>query len=318
MRKRLWWALGFASGGWGIALAARLCAPFSRHLTGLLRLYVLPAMGRAFARAPLPVGELAAVLLLAFAAYSLFGALRQRRMGRWAGGLALALSFLYFCYAVLWMPLYALPRAEAPEYDDGALVALIDDLTEQVNALAGQFSAPTPAETLREANALMGGGGKLARFPEWMRALSIAGIYLPWTAEALLNPGEPAWTLPFTACHELAHARGVAGELEANLVAYYACRSLGSSAFAHSANLYMLRYALGELYLRSESLWQAACQKLSAAARREMASIHGFAAPQSAPLGDILLRLSGDERGQSSYSGVVAALIAAEGKTLQP
>ena len=80
----------------------------------------------------------------------------------------------------------------------------------------------------------------------------------------------------------------------------------------------MLRYALGELYLRDESLWQAACQKLSAAARREMASIHGFAAPQSAPLGDILLRLSGDERGQSSYSGVVAALIAAEGKTLQP
>ena len=64
MRKRLWWALGFASGGWGIALAARLCAPFSRHLTGLLRLYVLPAMGRAFARAPLPVGELAAILLL--------------------------------------------------------------------------------------------------------------------------------------------------------------------------------------------------------------------------------------------------------------
>lgn len=86
------------------------------------------------------------------------------------------------------------------------------------------------------------------------------------TAEALLNPGEPAWTLPFTACHELAHARGVAGELEANLVAYYACRSLGSSAFAHSANLCMLRYALGELYLRDESLWQAACQKLSAAA----------------------------------------------------
>lgn len=318
MRKRMVWAIGIAAAGFCIALAARLCAPFSAWLTGLLLHRALPAMSSASARTALPVGELCLLAGLALAASGLVRALRTRTLGRWISCAALTLALLYFAYAALWMPLYALPRADAPVYDGAALLSLVEELTEEVNALAGRFAAPTPRDALRQANALMGGGGKLARFPEWMRLLSIAGIYLPWTAEALVNPTEPAWTLPFVACHELAHARGIAGELEANLVAYYACLSLGSTAFAHSANLCMLRYALGELFLRDETLWQRACQRLSPAAREDMASIGGFAAPRNAALSGAILRLSGDERGQDSYTDVVGALIAARRKPLHP
>lgn len=56
-----------------------------------------------------------------------------------------------------------------------------------------------------------------------MSYLGITGIYFPFYAEANVNVNIPASDLPVTMAHEMAHAKGVAAESEANLAAYILC-----------------------------------------------------------------------------------------------
>ncbi len=56
-----------------------------------------------------------------------------------------------------------------------------------------------------------------------MSYLGITGIYFPFYAEANVNVNIPPSDLPVTMAHEMAHAKGVAQENEANLIAYCIC-----------------------------------------------------------------------------------------------
>ena len=56
-----------------------------------------------------------------------------------------------------------------------------------------------------------------------MTYLGITGIYFPFTAEANVNVNIPAYELPATMAHEMAHAKGVSQEGEANLTSYVLC-----------------------------------------------------------------------------------------------
>ena len=53
---------------------------------------------------------------------------------------------------------------------------------------------------------------KWTRFPALFSALGIAGLYFPFTGEAIVNGDDLPDTLPFTICHELAHQAGFARE----------------------------------------------------------------------------------------------------------
>ena len=103
------------------------------------------------------------------------------------------------------------------------------------------------------------------RFPELMRALRMAGFYSPLTGEALLSEAEPEWFLPFVACHELAHANGLANEGQANLRAYALCMAADSPAFRNSARLYAMRIAFSML---DSSAAQATRSRLPEAVQR--------------------------------------------------
>lgn len=194
---------------------------------------LLAAIGRAAARVPFPVTGLTAALLT--------GLMLARPRRLWKPLLSLALSL-----SLLWLPLYAnTPYALAREATNTALSALIESLAQTLE----------PAETLsreevlQTAQTLSGGGVRLkfSRFPELMRVLRIAGFYSPLTGEALLSEAEPEWFLPFVACHELAHANGLANEGQANLRAYALCISSDSAAFRNSARLYAMRIAFSML-----------------------------------------------------------------------
>ena len=87
---------------------------------------------------------------------------------------------------------------------------------------------------------------KAARFPAWLRRLKAAGMYVPFTGEALVDPTRSAAGLPFTAAHELAHMMGVGNEGAANIAAYAACVDYGAAA-GYSARLWALKYAMGRL-----------------------------------------------------------------------
>lgn len=58
-------------------------------------------------------------------------------------------------------------------------------------------------------------------FSRAMSYLGITGIYFPYLAESNINTDVSDYTIPVTICHEMAHAKGVMRENEANYIAYY-------------------------------------------------------------------------------------------------
>jgi len=58
---------------------------------------------------------------------------------------------------------------------------------------------------------------------EVLSYLGILGIYFPFTSEANVNFNTFPYELPTTIAHEMAHAKGVLRENEANFTAYYLC-----------------------------------------------------------------------------------------------
>ena len=142
----------------------------------------------------------------------------------------------------LWLPRYFNPVAsyEVPEDVEGLCIQLIGELNE------APLAFDEPFDTAGEAAGLPWARVKPVRYPEWMRALGLAGLFCPWTGEAVVDPGAPPGYLPFTCVHELMHLRGIADEGQANIEAYQACMEYGGM-YADSARLWALRYGLGHM-----------------------------------------------------------------------
>lgn len=212
---------------------------------------LLAAVGHAAKNFPFPITGLTAALLA--------GLMLARPKKLWKPLLALALSL-----AVLWLPLYAnKPYAVSRTATDETISAFIESLARTLEPA----EALSREEILQTAQTLSGGGVRLkyTRFPELMRALRMAGFYSPLTGEALLSEAEPEWFLPFVACHELAHANGLANEGQANLRAYALCMAADSAAFRNSARLYAMRLAFSML---NPSAAQATRSRLPEAVQR--------------------------------------------------
>ena len=190
---------------------------------------LLHGLHRASAALPFPVLEPLALLLL-------MGLLRRRLR-------ALSLAFILGMYGLLWYPAYfaaPAPQCDAPADPERLCVLLTDAL----NASALAFEPPFGAAGA--VTGLPGARVKPARWPEWMRAMDIEGLFSPWTGEALADADAPPGSLPFTCVHELMHLKGIADEGQANIAAYRLCLEEGGM-FADSARLWALRCALSRL-----------------------------------------------------------------------
>ena len=262
----------------GIALSVGLilliCAwAVSAHLPGFLLGRVtrpaLMALHQLTARAAFPVAELLAfgamLLVLAALAGALFHAIRERRLApilRWLRGLGRSALAVACALAVLWLPAVVQPVEALPVPTPGQLEWLCGALIDALNA--SSLSFPEPSESLRLAPAAAGlpeAVVKAARYPEWMRAASVSGLFVPLTGEALADATVPAPLIPFTAVHELMHLDGVADEGAANIAAWNRCLEAGGG-FADSARLWALRYAMGLLYRVDEEAWACARGKM--------------------------------------------------------
>ena len=239
------WAV---AGGALFMLACRACAPFARLWQASVSLPLLRVLHALTARRDAPAIEIAVLTLPFLAAW-----LMSSRRPRTAAALLLALPL---GFAVLWYPAYwAAPSGPVPAPGAAALESLCASLTDELART--DFSSLDPAAAIRcagEAARLPWARVKPARHPGWMRALGIAGVFSPWTGEAVVDPGAPAALVPFTAVHELMHLRGIADEGAANIAAWERCVRAGG-VYAGSARLWALRYALGLL----DRLDPAAC-----------------------------------------------------------
>ena len=255
--KRLWivWASS-------LALFCLLCRAFPDFLRERVSHPLTMALHRLTARVPFPVSELmtfavgvTALLALVSAALRAITRRRAEPLLRWLRGVAAAGLALATLLALAWLPAMLAPTDLPPEPDAGQLAWLCEALVNRLNAAPLDF--PASADALRLAPGVAGLPNcavKAARYPEWMRAGGVSGLFAPPTGEAVVDATAPAALVPFTAVHELMHLTGVADEGAANIAAWQRCADAGG-VFADSARLWALRYAAGLLARDDPGAW---------------------------------------------------------------
>ena len=90
------------------------------------------------------------------------------------------------------------------------------------------------------------------------KALSYTGalaLYSPPTGEINISTEIPDYMTPFTVAHEYAHCLGIAGEGDANILAFVACERSENPSVQYSARLFMLEYLLSDLYTMDKKMY---------------------------------------------------------------
>lgn len=179
---------------------------------------------------------------------------------------------------LLWAPAYCIPAAPISPASEAQVHALCIDLIDTLNASPLEFSGAALPQAIAAIQASTG-----CRLPEYsikagperiLSALNLAGIYIPWTAEALVNPSVNAAALPFTAVHELMHRLGIANETEANRAAWQICIQAGGE-LADSARLWALRYAMARERETNAAEWRALVRRMNASTRERFIQMGG-------------------------------------------
>lgn len=297
------------------ALFALLCRLSPRFAALALRRVTRPlllALHRWTARVPFPVAESLAFALALLALETLAAsgvrALRRRSpapLARWLRGVGRAALAAFALLALTWLPALTQPVEQTPTPTVDQLEWLCGELIDALSDAQPTF--PTPRESLRRAPEAAGLGGavKAARYPEWMRAAAVSGVFVPVTGEALADDGAPAALAPFTAVHELMHLRGIADEGAANIAAWERCMEAGGP-FADSARLWALRYAMGLLMRADGEAWQRTRSRMPDALLQLYLQSGGEALASASPSG--LPRLS---PARGDYAALVGWLVKA-------
>ncbi len=80
-----------------------------------------------------------------------------------------------------------------------------------------------------------------------MAYTGITGVYSFFTGEANMNTAYPDFSNVYTAAHEMAHARGIARENEANFVAFLALEASDDPYLRYAAYANLLQYVINAL-----------------------------------------------------------------------
>ena len=152
-------------------------------------------------------------------------------------------------------------------------------------------------------------------------SMGIAGVTMPFTGEAAVNPNSPAITLPFTICHEMAHRMCIAPERDANLAAFLATTANSDPLYQYSGYFMAFRYCYNALATISTSTAANAANQLYGGINENMrrdlesywaycdANIDDDASDFANSVNDTYIQASGDESGTKSYGEVTDLLL---------
>lgn len=225
------------------------------------------------------------------------------------------------------------------EYPDTALLRLCDSLAVRVNAdhrlVAGgdtiattrflsfaQIKARVPANYTRIASLYQGltyahPSLKPSMFGYLMNYAGITGYFNPFTGEGQVNTTPMPVSLPFTACHEVAHQLGFAAEDDANFVGYLVASTSPDAHFRYAADFEMFLYGINVLSYRNpdmaDSLWK---RLITTGVRKDYDSDFAFyerfrtsIRPVLNDFYDQYLKANEQARGIRSYNDVISILI---------
>lgn len=144
----------------------------------------------------------------------------------------------------------------------------------------------------------------------------ISGMYFPLLAEANVNVDMPAWTIPVTAAHEVAHTRGFAREDECNFLAFLSCSVHEDPFFAYSGYLMTYIYCGNALYAHDKELWvqtREACSPGVIADLRQQSAyweqFEGEVQELSSAANNAFIQSQGVAEGVLSYNRVVELVL---------
>jgi Protein of unknown function (DUF3810) len=147
--------------------------------------------------------------------------------------------------------------------------------------------------------------------------MGFGGYYNPFTGEAQVNVNVPAFTQPFTTCHEMGHQLGYAKENEANFAGYLSARSSPDPSFRYSVYFDLYLYAARELYARDSNLVRPVRESLHRAVRQDFRDLQQFNRKFVNPFEPVIRRIYGSylvanqqPQGLMTYDEVNAWLIA--------
>ncbi len=86
----------------------------------------------------------------------------------------------------------------------------------------------------------------------------ITGVYSFFTGESNVCTAYPDYSVIFTAAHEMAHARGIAREDEANFMAFLACERAAHPYIRYAGYMNLMQYVSNALYDTDPALFKKA------------------------------------------------------------
>jgi hypothetical protein len=109
-------------------------------------------------------------------------------------------------------------------------------------------------------------------FSTVMSDAGITGIYSFPTGEANVNTEYPDYYLPFTAAHEMAHARGIAREDEASFVAFLVCIGSDDEYIRYSGYLNLYEYITSPVKKADNEAYKSLIGGLSDVAKADISA----------------------------------------------
>ncbi|TVP57829.1 MAG: DUF3810 domain-containing protein [Gemmatimonadales bacterium] len=268
------------------------------------------------------------------------------------GGLRLAqdAGILIALFYLLWGFQYARPGVEAalglPERGPiprAELAQVAEALVERTNALylalngEADLGVPTPAPPIRpQVPALEAGWDRSVerwnlpdRFGQRhgapkaflltpiVRWVQIAGMYFPYTGEALVMGDLPGPARGKDLAHEMAHQRGIARESDANTLAYLVTALSPDLHQRYSGALFLQRQLLSELAAVDPETTVALLESRLPGVQRDVDAIRDYWLRGRGPVGEIarrandaMLRSHGIPEGVANYRGSVWVVVA--------
>ena len=211
-----------------------------------------------------------------------------------------------------WFALLASEYAEEVERDaDGAYIADRDSVLDRA---AEVFEGVAELYPFLDGEAIR---PKPIYFSRIMSYLDFTGFFFPMTGEANLNMDSPAFLLPSTSQHEIAHQRGVAAEQECNFVAVLACLESEYADFRYAgaalAYIYLGNALAGVSYDKYGEVYYSLSETVRADLKAQSAYWDEFrdsvAQKASNTVYDSFLKSNGQELGMQSYGQCVNLLV---------
>lgn len=289
---------------------------------------------------PFALWEWLAVVIVLLALYFLF---RKFRPLAWLTGMLVFVCAGVLVFTALWGLNYFAPSVDARLglTQEPYSVETLKEVTAYMAEQAGQAAelverdengnmvsdfdawaqiAGQGYEVLAQQDSMFGGGAsgvKRLLSGRLFSYMGFTGIFVPFTAEANVNPETAVTSLPFTMCHELAHSKSVARENEANFCAFLACLNNSDPDFQYSAWYSGFAYAYASLYKADRAAALEVADSLSETLRRDRNAAGEHYAQFDTPVqdvaqkaNDLYLKAAGDEKGAESYGEVTDLLVA--------